>query len=296
LLLFAAACGPDPEVVAVLSAEYDFAVDSSGIYVVEWGTAFHIDPDTLERTTLASGLPRTGGIALDDDHLYVVENSIAGDLVAVPKTGGDPVVVKEEVAAHDLVVDDQAVYLQTTGFTLEFGLWRLAHGATEAERLHSFDGTEESPFGLQQDDDELLFCGDDGRCLALPKEGGEPRELLRAERMDAWVILPDDTIYYTARSREGVPSDQIWRARPGAAPELVGETDTDATDDDLFANAYRGMTASPDGEVYVATGRRILRIAGDVDNVIEADVDWHLQLDPDHVYWRSGERILRTPR
>lgn len=223
---------------------------------IVWALLFRAGPQTA--SSLAS-LGRMGvddaksslarlvdsAIAVDDEHVFVAYEAwdgFAGQILAIPKSGGPPVVMAQVLNPLSLAVADGWLYYDQWDDSIEppanHSIWRIPTGGGTAELVVD---SLENPWDYATDGKDLYYSDmNAAHIMRVPVTGGVPTELASGWGAGTgWMTLDGDDVVFEACDdgqcipaglyrvpRAGGPVTQIFSADYGrgkisAAPGVL---------------------------------------------------------------------------
>lgn len=261
LLLALSACrGSDPGAcdgaLAELEAPYaadvtnkdigGFAVDERGLVFTALRDAEQVIPGTAytsslravtssgELSTLYMGEGVLGPFALAGDAIYAITSPFLGELVRLPRAGGEPTVVIDEtfVATGPIPGEPGKLYYSTreptgAGARERWTIFELDAASGESAALASGEGV--NVLGIAFDRGLVYWLvlpqvSGDYDLYRVPASGGSP-EIVRTlpRRTPTGNFKVVDGVVFGSGLRLGVGAYEIYRAPPGQDSELVVE-------------------------------------------------------------------------
>jgi len=200
-------------------------LDRGNIYIGTW------DDDHGARGSVAR-LPRKGGslttlwqggavedLFIDGDRVFAVAG---GEVISIPRAGGNPVVVVSGLQdARAVSVDSSHVYVAERGDpywqSADSGyLVRVPRGGGKSERML---GPVRWPEGVAVLGDRVLVGLAKGDILSIPRSGGTPEVLVAETRSDPcretfWMRAIGGSLYWLRAVRIEAGRGILWRLRP----------------------------------------------------------------------------------
>ncbi|HEY2407254.1 MAG TPA: hypothetical protein VGI10_14690 [Polyangiaceae bacterium] len=195
---------PPVPIYGLAAGIYALAVDASGIYAVtqgpDVGGLWQVAQDGSGARELLSQSDLAQAIALDSDSVYVA-NLAPAALLRVPKSGGAPIKLADDIVYGTLAADGKFLYWTTWG-----GPGRVMSVAKDGSALTTIAAAEDGPtIGLALDGGRVYWSDQDsGTIRAAAKNGGAPmtiasgqltvEHLAQAGGWLAWVNYGDASI------------------------------------------------------------------------------------------------------
>jgi hypothetical protein len=245
--------------------------------------------------TLVSALAKRSVITLDADNVYWGSKDILDPIMAVPKSGGVPVILAESTRyshALDLVVDSFQVYGVTPDAVLSAP---LRGGAIDVVASGIY------PNGLAVDSTAVYFTAN-GSVLKVLKGGGTVVTL--AAGQDSEGIALDDANVYWVSNRALDLGGVMKVAKNGGAPVALvsdwryvfqpGRIAVDATS--VYCEAYANVTDSgiPNGALM-----KVAKNGGAVTPLVSIpgwNIPQDVATDGTSVYWTNevGDSVMKV--